>query len=143
MAPDTIKETSAGAILYRVRQNRPLFLLLRYTEGHWGFPKGHMEQGEEPLETARRETHEETGISELDFLDSFQERISYTYVRDENAYTKTVHFFIAKTSEQHVQLSEEHTDYAWLIFEDALNRITYDEEKWLLRKAAQQIWKTY
>ena len=33
-----------------------------YDSGFWGFPKGHMEEGESPLNAAEREVFEETGF---------------------------------------------------------------------------------
>ena len=39
-------EHSAGAILYRVESRKRLYLILHYEEGHWGYPKGHIEKGE-------------------------------------------------------------------------------------------------
>ena len=47
--------------------NEKEFLLLHHTVGHWDFPKGNIEAGEDELETARREIFEETGIQDVEF----------------------------------------------------------------------------
>ena len=43
----------------------PRFLLIKDSYDNWGFPKGHLEDGESPAEAATRETAEETGLDQL------------------------------------------------------------------------------
>jgi len=69
-----IEEHSFGIILFREPRS---YLLLRYIGGHWDFIKGHQEPGEPGIDTARRECKEETGITELQFLAGFEEKIDY------------------------------------------------------------------
>ena len=57
---------AAGGIVYRQNKSsgEPEFLILQHRYGkYWSFPKGRMEKGETFLDTAKREIHEETGIS--------------------------------------------------------------------------------
>ena len=56
------KEKSAGAVIFRMENGEPYYLLLRYYSGHWEFAKGHIEEGESNEETVKREIEEETGI---------------------------------------------------------------------------------
>ena len=57
---------SAGVVV--VRRNRDAWnVLLLRAFAYWDFPKGRIEQGESPLEAARRETREETTLTDLDF----------------------------------------------------------------------------
>lgn len=128
-------ERSCGIVLFREDAGRRLFLLLHYEEGHWDFPKGHMERGESEHETAIRETIEETGIGDLDFCQGFRERIAYSYKRGGKTMHKEVFFFLARTESAEVVLSPEHVGYGWLGFEDALGRLTYDNAKGVLRSA--------
>jgi 8-oxo-dGTP pyrophosphatase MutT (NUDIX family) len=59
-------EVSAGGIVYRRAGVEPArFLLIRDSYDNWGFPKGHLEDGESPADAARRETGEETGLDRL------------------------------------------------------------------------------
>ena len=63
-------ETSAGGVVVRMGAEadgaaRPLFLIIRDSYDNWGFPKGHVEQGEQPEAAALREVSEETGLREL------------------------------------------------------------------------------
>ena len=68
-----IEETSAGIVLFRKEESKILFLLLHYPSGHWDFVKGKMEQGESTHQTAVRETKEETGITDITFIENFEE----------------------------------------------------------------------
>ncbi|MEX1081529.1 MAG: NUDIX domain-containing protein [Halofilum sp. (in: g-proteobacteria)] len=59
-------ERSAGVVIVRFVEREPRYLLLRAYR-YWDFPKGRIEPGEDPLDAARREAFEETGLSELVF----------------------------------------------------------------------------
>ena len=74
-----ISERSAGIILFRKEGNKKLFLLLHYPSGHWDFVKGRIEKGEDEMQAAIRETREETGIIDINFIEGFKEKIHYTY----------------------------------------------------------------
>lgn len=131
-----IRETSCGIIIFRINNNKREYLILHYEEGHFDFPKGHIEEGETELKTAFRELEEETGIREPKLIHSFYEQINYSYRRGDQNYTKQVTFFLALTSpNQEITLSGEHIGYEWLPFAKAVNTITYANAKNLLRKA--------
>ena len=62
--PERRREKSCGCILYRMRDGEPEILLIREASGGaWGFPKGHMKEGESPADTVLREVREETGLT--------------------------------------------------------------------------------
>jgi 8-oxo-dGTP pyrophosphatase MutT (NUDIX family) len=132
-------EHSAGAIVFRRESRAILYLILHYEEGHWGYPKGHIEKGETIDETVRREIREETGIIDLEFLSGFKELTKYFFVSEGQRIFKTVVFLLARTPTQEVKLSFEHIGYDWLPFEEALERITFKDEKTLLQKAEKYI----
>ena len=72
------EEVSAGIILFNDNEDRK-FLLLNYPSKHWDFVKGKMEKGETPHETALRETKEETGITDINFINGLEEEIEYYF----------------------------------------------------------------
>lgn len=111
------------------------FLLLNYPTGHWDFVKGKIEQGETLHQTAVRETKEETGISDLEFVEGFEEKISYNFQFEGELIQKEVVFFLAKTKTHTVNVSHEHLDYTWLDYENALEKVTYQNAKNILSKA--------
>ncbi|MFB3819000.1 MAG: bis(5'-nucleosyl)-tetraphosphatase [Candidatus Methylomirabilales bacterium] len=129
------REVSAGVILFRQRGERE-YLLLDYGS-HWDFPKGHVEAGEDPAATARRELAEETGIREARFVPGFTEQMRYVYRRGADRILKVVTYFLAETGDGHVILSHEHCGYAWLPVEPALARLTFKTARDLLLRAEQ------
>ena len=128
------EEVSSGVILFNDIEDRK-FLLLNYPSKHWDFVKGKMEKDETTHETALRETHEETGITDVEFLDGFQEEIEYYFYADKQEIHKKVIFFLGKTKTTEIKLSHEHLDYIWLKFDMALNKTTYENAKNLLIKS--------
>ena len=129
------KEVSAGIILYNNDNDQIQFLVLKYPGGHWDFVKGKMENSEEPKQTAIRETKEETGIIDVEFIDGFNEEISYTFYVKNKEINKKVIFYLGKTKSTEIIISHEHLDFAWLNFKDAIERITYENAERVLTKA--------
>ena len=128
-------EKSAGIVLFRNDSDKNKFLLLNYPQGHWDFVKGKMEKNETPHETAIRETKEETGITNIEFIDGFEESVEYNFRFKKEDIHKKVIFFLAKTDEKNIKLSHEHNDYLWLEYNDALKKTTFENAKNVLTKA--------
>jgi len=125
-------ETSCGLIL----RNGDLILLLRYPQGHWGFPKGHVEESDLSHQaTAIRELREETGISNARIIGNWSTSTKYTYLKKNVQTEKQVHWFPAETDSMDISLSEEHTDYIWIDVDSAEDMITFDEEVRVLQEA--------
>ena len=129
------KEISAGIILYNNKHDERQFLVLKYPGGHWDFVKGKMEKLEDTQQTAIRETNEETGITDIKFIDGFKEEISYTFFINNEEINKKVIFYLAKTNSTQIQISDEHLNFVWLNFKDAIDKITYQNAKIILTKA--------
>ena len=131
-------EFSAGVVVYKISGGEPVYLVLKYAHqysAYWEFPKGKIEPGETAEKTALRELYEEAGIDSVTISDAFSEDIYYNF-RDKagEKVSKTVTFFLATTDDVEVVLSEEHSDYAWLNFEPAYNRLTHENAKNILIK---------
>ncbi len=134
-------EKSCGIVLF----NEQKVLLLQYAkgqkegewdlQGHWDFPKGHVDKGETEIETATRELEEETGIKNIILLDNFRKTINYTIQKRDRKISKEVVFFIATTVETEINLSHEHVDYGWFDFTSALKQLTYDNARSVLSEA--------
>jgi len=129
------EQKSAGIVLFRNDSDKNEFLLLNYPQGHWDFVKGKIEQNETSHETALRETKEETGITNIEFVDGFEESVEYDFrFKKENIHKKVI-FFLAKTNEKNIKLSHEHNDYLWLEYNNALKKTTFENAKNVLTKA--------
>ena len=136
------EQKSAGIVLFRNASNKNEFLLLNYPQGHWDFVKGKVEQGETPYEAASRETKEETGISDIEFIDGFEEYVEYNFRFKNEDIHKTVIFFLAKTNEKKITLSHEHNDFVWLKYDDALKKTTFRNAKNVLSKTNEFLLNT-
>ncbi len=127
-------EKSCGAVIFR-RDGAKKYLLLHYEGGHWDFVKGHVEKGENERETTLRETEEETGITDLKFVEGYRESISYFYRRAGRTVRKEVVFYLLETHTEQVRLSREHVGFDWLTYDRAMERLTYKNAKDTLQKA--------
>ncbi len=93
------------------------FLLMRHTD-RWDLPKGHCQAGETPMQTALRETEEETGISasSIEMLSDFSFMLEYpvVYAKPKSvAFTKRVTYFLGRLPAAVKVVCSEHPDYAW------------------------------
>ncbi len=132
-------ESSCGAIVYRIINGQIRFLLIKNKRSaNWGFPKGHMERGENEHETAFREVLEETGIHAR-FLPDFRYKSEYSIG---NRVEKKVIIFLATTDDTNTIIQrEEIEEYLWLGFEKAMNSLKFPNDKFLLRKAHEYLEK--
>ncbi len=130
-------ERSAGAVVFYSDSELadPEYLLLNYTAGHWDFPKGNIEAGEGEKEAAAREIREETGISDVEFIDGFRMKIGYRYRHGRRLIQKEVVLFLARTRTRQVVISHEHVGFAWKKYDDAIEQLTYSNAKNLLTAA--------
>ncbi|MEO0140615.1 MAG: bis(5'-nucleosyl)-tetraphosphatase [candidate division WOR-3 bacterium] len=131
-------ERSAGVIVFRIADGKPLYLLLKHPS-YWGFPKGHLEDGETEEDTARRELAEEAGLSDVEIIPDFHEVIEYWFRREGHTIHKKVIFFLARANDQALRLSHEHEDGGWFEFEEAMKRARYRNQRALLNKAHERI----
>ena len=130
-----IEETSAGIVIFRRENSKILFLLLHYPSGHWDFVKGKMEKNETPHQTAIRETKEETGITDVEMIQDFEEWIEYNFQFQGELVHKRVVFFLGKTETKDVKISHEHLDYTWVDYITAMEKTTFDNAKTVLTKS--------
>ncbi|MEP0823890.1 MAG: NUDIX domain-containing protein [Nitrososphaera sp.] len=131
-----IDERSAGAVVFYLEGTaEPEYLLLHYTASHWDFPKGNIEAGENEKQAATREIREETGITDVEFLEGFRMKIDYKYRHGRRLVHKEVVLFLARTRTRQVTLSHEHIGFAWKKFDEALEQLSYRNAKNLLTAA--------
>jgi len=136
-----IEETSAGIILYRKENSKKLFLLLHYPSGHWDFVKGKMEKGETTQQTAVRETKEETGITDITFVEDFEEWIGYNFKHKGELIQKKV-VFLAETKTKTIKISHEHSGYTWMDYNASMEKTTFENAKTVLTKAQRLLSNT-
>ena len=127
------KEKSCGCIIIK---NKKVLLVYEKNRNFWGFPKGHMEDGETEIETALREVKEEVG---LDVEIDKERRYTLNYViRDE--IDKTTVLYIAKAKSEEITMQEQEIENVrWCDFEEALNTLTFDNWKEMFKKVIDDI----
>ena len=116
---------SAGVVVVRRAGDDWLYLLLR-AFNHWDFPKGMVEEGEEPLAAAIREVREESTIEDLDFAWGSNSTQTGPYSGG-----KIARYYLAATRTSEVSLPvnpligrAEHSEYRWVDFDAALELVS-------------------
>jgi len=114
------RRLSAGVVVARETQDGARLLLLRAFRD-WDFPKGGVEAGEDPLAAAIRETEEETGIADLEFVWGREHCDTAPYANN-----KVARYFVARTRTEDVVLGvnpklgqPEHHEYRWVDLTEA------------------------
>ncbi len=129
-------ETSCGLIVINLGN----ILILEYPQGHWDFPKGHIEEDDESrISAAVRELREETGIDDIVIINGFEERTEYHFQHKGKRIEKQVFWYIGETEIMEIQLSHEHRDHLWLDWEQALEMLTHVESKEVLSAAQEHM----
>lgn len=123
-------EYSSGAFVYRMEGESALILFLKRSRDY-DLPKGHIEKGENAQEAARREVKEETGI-EGPFVAHFMVQTRYFFRKGQDKISKSVKFFLEKTDEKRIRISDEHMGYEWLGYEDIMKKVKYNDVKELM-----------
>jgi 8-oxo-dGTP pyrophosphatase MutT (NUDIX family) len=137
MAKQTpVEETSAGGVVFRRTDGGPLVLVIKDAYKNWGFPKGHIEQGEDAVTAAVREVEEETGLADL---------VPHGLVRDIDWFFrfrgklihKTCTFFLVESpsGEPQPQHDEGITATRWLSFDEAQRTLSYANARDVLKAA--------
>jgi 8-oxo-dGTP pyrophosphatase MutT (NUDIX family) len=130
------EETSAGGVVFRIAEGTPVYLLIRDSYKNWGFPKGHLETGEQPEAAALREVSEETGLSDLS-MRGLIATIDWHFRFRGRLIHKICHFFLLETAESSTspQRAEGITACRWLRFDEAEELISYANARDVLRRA--------
>ena len=99
-------------------------------------------KGESTHQTAIREAKEETGITDITFVENFEEWIEYNFKYKGELVQKKVVFFLAETKTEEVIISHEHSGYTWMDYNSAMEKTTFDNAKTVLTKAQKLISNT-
>jgi 8-oxo-dGTP pyrophosphatase MutT (NUDIX family) len=125
--------THAGGVVYRIVAGHPRFLLVtaRRSPHAWVYPKGHIEDGETPEDTATREVEEESGVDA-----TVVERIGDVriHLRGED---QTIRYFLMQAIRS--GSPREGRRRVWLPASDALQYLSFPETRTTLRKARKML----
>ena len=125
---------SCGFVVYKELNDKRLYLIIRTSNGEYGFPKGHVEENETEHETAIRELKEETNI-EVQIVDGFLCKIEYKFPNKEDV-IKIAVYFIGKCIKDDIVCQEtELLEAMFVPIETALELLSFDDTKGVLKEA--------
>lgn len=108
------------------------FLLLKRSKekqpypGIWQISTGRIEKNEKAIETALREINEETGLNPVKFFTL--PFISQFYIPESDT-VNLITLFLAEVNESKIKISSEHSEYLWLDYKTAYDKIYWFDQK--------------
>ncbi|HEX6462298.1 MAG TPA: NUDIX domain-containing protein [Candidatus Saccharimonadales bacterium] len=132
----TIQKRSAGGIVY---SDGKILALRAIPQGEIILPKGTIEEGETPEQTAVREIFEETGYKTK--IIAHLGSISYEFDEgDGKHYRKTVYHYLLELEDATREptpnrMEGEDFENVWFFIDEAFERLTHNDSKNMLKKA--------
>lgn len=123
------KSVSAGGVVL----NKNLVLVVSQHGSSWSLPKGHIEKDESPLDTAKREIFEESGVKDLVFVKELsvyqRSGIAKDCSEDKNK-LKTIHMFLFKSSQKVLKpVDPENPEARWVKKDKVADLLTHPKDK--------------
>lgn len=141
-APDRVERSAGGVVLRREEPGaHGVHVLLIFDPyGKWGLPKGHLEEGEGPEQTAVREVREETGLSDVELGPSV-DAIDWRFRDGDSVVHKHCVFYLMHSSRGAAKPAVEEGIRAcrWLRFDAAVERVDYANARGVVRMARRMV----
>jgi ADP-ribose pyrophosphatase YjhB (NUDIX family) len=123
-----IKTQSAGGIV--INKGKVLLVLQKFDI--WSFPKGHVEENEDILDAAKREIHEESGVTELNLIEKLgvieRFKIGKSSGEDKRE-LKEIHLFLFTTTQTHLQpIDPDNPEARWVNRSDVVQLIDHPKD---------------
>jgi 8-oxo-dGTP diphosphatase len=136
-----IRQVSSGGVIFRKNEASVEIALVAVKDGKvWCLPKGIINKGEEPDETAIREVSEETGLKGR-IIEKLGEINYWYYLKEEEAKCrKTVHFYLLEYEGGDISKHDWEVDKAaWFQIDDALKIASHKNERDIIEKARERL----
>lgn len=127
-------EKSCGAVVFTLVDDEIKYLLIRNLSGIYGFPKGHVEQGETEDQTALREVYEEVGLS-VKLVPGFRTEDEHLIPQKENTMKQIVYYLGEYSNQEFAYQKEELTDALLMDYETAMTMFQFESSKRILTEA--------
>ncbi len=139
------RELSAGGVLVRVVRGRPMLAAIRpqgRPAGVWALPKGNLDEGESPAETAVREVWEETGVHGR-LVEKLGD-VKYVYTWAGERVFKVVSFYLLRAGRGRIGEIEERmrvevAEARWLPLDEAPALLAYKGEREMAARARDRV----
>ncbi|HUO56011.1 MAG TPA: NUDIX domain-containing protein, partial [Candidatus Paceibacterota bacterium] len=122
---------SAGGVILNAKGE--VALVLNGKGAFWGFPKGHLDEGEDALTAARREIKEETGLTDLTQIKQLP---TYSRFRgtptgeDDRSELKTIYMFLFSTRQTELQSQDPGNPEArWFPISEVSKTLIHPKDK--------------
>jgi len=138
---EIVREPTAGGVVFRRTKDGEIeILLIQDAKDRWTIPKGHIEEGENAQQTARREIGEEAGLKDVEML-GWLGKIHFRYRRVDKLVLMTTQIYLvrAKGDTNAIQKEEWMNGIKWFKFNDALDAIEYEDIGKLMLLAMKRI----
>ncbi|MBI2251693.1 MAG: NUDIX domain-containing protein [Armatimonadetes bacterium] len=130
-------QISAGGVIYKKERHQiKVCLIAKKNKQIWALPKGRVDKGETPEETAVREVREETGC-EVELKERIDEINYYFHLRENDVvYHKYVYFYLMPLIKENAyQRDQEADEVSWFTLGEAQKKLSFLNEKNVIRKA--------
>lgn len=131
-------EISAGGVVFKLKNKKPLILLIKDHNDKWTFPKGLIENNEDKIATAKREIAEEVDVKKISLITSLSS-VKYWYKWQGELVKKTVYYYLFETKGQEKLVPQEEegiSEAKWFTPEKALKIASYRKTGGALLKEA-------
>lgn len=135
-------EKSCGFVAYTEENGLRLYCIIRAHNGEYGFPKGHMEDGETEPETATRELKEETGLT-VEQIPGFRCQIQYPFPSKPEVMKQAIYFLGKCTGNTIRCQATEVAEGLFLPLEEALGLLSFESTRQILRQAEEFLSKRH
>lgn len=121
---------AGGVVVNKLGQ----ILVVNQHGNSWSLPKGHIDDGEDPLAAAKREIYEESGITDVEYvkeLGSYQRfRIADGGVGEDKTELKTIRLFLFKTDQMDLKpIDPINPEARWVDKDNVVDLLTHEKDR--------------
>ena len=131
MKKETKQTQTGGGVV--VNKDGLILVVSQRNNYTWSLPKGHVEDGENAIDAAKREIYEESGINELEYLSDLGSYQRYKMGReqeDDTSEMKTIHMFLFKTEQTELKpIDPENPEARWVEKDKVADLLTHSKDK--------------